>query len=120
MPKKIVKDMSTPCILIFYGHVLIIAYPSFGLATALAIFYIFFGITSAYSEGRQALITINSNTSVNEAPIPSLICERVRLAQERYTYNRIAIEQIRRQTRIRFLENKIASKTSQPFRSLPS
>jgi hypothetical protein len=120
MPKSCIKDMSTSGLLILTGPCLIIVYSSCGLATALGIFYFFFGITTAFADGKRAIISIHCNNTEQCPTIPIMISDRLRLAQEKQTFNQIAIEQLNRQARIRFFEDRVADQTKHPFRNLPS
>ncbi|MFZ6015359.1 MAG: hypothetical protein ACOYUZ_03310 [Patescibacteria group bacterium] len=118
MAKEIARGMTASVLLIISGNILIIAHSSCGLATALAIFYMFSGFRLALQNGKDAIIHIQVTENDEEAATDS-INDRVKLARERHAYNRLQIEQLRRLHRIHALETKIANE-SHPYRDLAS
>ncbi len=116
-----IKSLSASGALLVYGPTIIITFGYNGLATALGIFYIFIGLSSALASGKETVLTLR----FTDAPVEiSTQYEnhniRVLLAREKSTYERIAEEQIRRNYKILALEERLAHENPNPYRSLPS
>lgn len=112
------SDMPLIGFISFLGFSLILNFPYNELAVAIGIFSIFFSLQSTISAGKVAILHQTQNIEQFEDPVQvSQLNIRVQLTREKCLYDKIAIEQLRRANRIRILEDELANKNPQPFRS---
>lgn len=116
-----IKCLSASGTLLVYGPTIIITFGSNSLATALGIFYIFIGLSSALASGKEAILTLHATDTPTEISAQyTNFNTRVLLAREKNVYDTIALEQLKRKSRILALEQKLTHENPDPYRNLPN